>query len=233
MLDTFISEQLQTCGLRKEEFSELLIRLLDYGVICREESQIEATLYDRYLQCTDLVEAYLALVGIRILHDRQFNFVRLFPPGAEIPGMSDDDNSPFNSGFRVRPNQQEIAVILALRAEYEKALREGQVDERGQVLIPLESLAIAMNNLLKRHLPETQVDRKRLFTRLRQLRLIQFNQEDDFESNEIWLSIQPSITSFVTEAVLNTLGEPLPESEEPATSEAEPESTMFNDEAPQ
>ncbi|TVZ39777.1 uncharacterized protein DUF4194 [Alteromonadaceae bacterium 2753L.S.0a.02] len=227
MLEEYLTEQLQTSGLQNAEFSELLIRLLDFGVICRDESQIEASLYDRYLQCSELVEDYLRVLGIRVQHDRKFAFVRLYPPGSEIPGMIDEENSPFNSGFRVRPSQQEIAVILVLRAEYEKSLREGQIDENGQVLLPLEGLAIAMNNLLKRNLPEGLIERKKLFTRLRQLRLIQYNMEDEFDSDESWLSIQPTITSFVTDQVLNSLGDGI--------SEPEPviASTLFNSEGSQ
>ncbi|WP_075188116.1 DUF4194 domain-containing protein [Teredinibacter haidensis] len=228
MIENFLTEQLGKSGLSRDEYSEILIRLLDYGVICRDESQIEATLYDRYLQCAGLIEEYLHIIGIRIQHNRQFAFIRIYPPGAEIPGLIDDENSPYNSGFRSRPSQQEVAVILVLRAEYEKALREGQVDEKGRVMISLEGLAIAINNLLKRHLPEGQVERNKLFTRLRQLRLIQFNIDTELDSDESWISIQPSITSFVTDEVLNSLkGEPPIE-----TSEEKPNnivaSTMFD-----
>lgn len=205
MLEQFIDDELKASGLKREEYAEILVRLLDYGVICREESQVEATLYDRYLQCSGLVEDYLRIVGIRVQHDRQFAFVRIYPPGASVPGLVDDENSPFNSGFRARPTQQEVAVILVLRAEYEKALREGQVNEKGQVLLSLEALAIALSNLLGRTLPEGQVERKNLFRRLRQLRLIQFNLEDELENEESWLSIQPGITSFVSDDVLESL----------------------------
>ncbi|SMF07534.1 protein of unknown function [Alteromonadaceae bacterium Bs31] len=205
MIENFLTEQLAKIGLKQEEFSEILIRLLDYGVICRDESQVEAMLYDRYLQCDSLVEDYLRVLAMRIQHNKQFAFIRVYPPGADVPGMIDEENSPFSGGFRSRPTQQEVAVILVLREEYEKALREGQVDEKGNVMLSLEGLAIAMNNLLKRNLPEGQVERKRLFVRLRQLRLIQFNMDDELESEESWLSIQPSITSFVSEQVLNGL----------------------------
>lgn len=205
MLDDFLTEQLQPLNLTREEFTEVLVRLLDYGVLSRQESQTEAVLYDRYLQCSRLVEDYLAVIGVRLQHNRQFAFVRLFPPGAEIPGLADDDNAPFNGGFRVRPSQQEVAVILVLRAEYQKSLREGQVDENGCAMLSLEGLAIAMNNLLKRSLPEGLVERRNLFRRLRQLRLIQFNLEEDLDSDESWISIQPGITSFVTDEVLATL----------------------------
>jgi len=178
---------------------------LDYGVISRDESQIEAGLYDRYLLCQEAIESYLSVIGVRIQHDRQFAFVRIYPPGATVPGLIDEQHSPFNSGFRARPSQQEVAVILVLRAEYEKALREGQVDDKGRVMLSLEALAIAMNHLLKRSLPEGQIERKNLFRRLRQLRLIQLNIDDDFDSQESWISIQPAITSFVSDDVLNAL----------------------------
>lgn len=205
MIDSLLQEQLEPRGISLAEFSELVIRLLDYGVISRNESQIEASLYDRYLQCSELVEDYLSVIGARIQHDRRFAFVRIFPPGAEVPGMPDLDDTPFNGGFRARPSQQEVAVILVLRAEYEKSLREGQLDEQGRAVISLEGLAIAMHNLLKRSLPEGQVERRNLFRRLRQLRLIQFNHEDDMDNEESWLSIQPSITSFVSAEVLGSL----------------------------
>lgn len=205
MIEKVIEDRLRSMGMGRQEFSELLIRLLDYGVITRNESQIEASLYDRYLQCAELVEDYLSIIGVRIQHDRRFAFVRIFPPGAEVPGMLDLDASPFNSGFRARLNQQDVAAILVLRAEYEKSLREGQLDEEGRAMISLEGLGIAMHNLLKRSLPEGQVERRTLFRRLRQLRLIQFNSEDDMENEESWLSIQPSITSFVSAEVLSSL----------------------------
>lgn len=205
MLDEYLNNALAPTQITRQEFSELVIRLLDYGVLSRDESQTEAQLYDRYLQCTELVEDYLSVLSIRILHDRQFAYVRVFPPGAQIPGVADDDNSPFNSGFRVRPTQLEVAVILVLRAEYQKSLREGQVDEKGRAMLSLEGLAIAMNNLLKRRLPEGLVERKQLFRRLKQLRLIQYQLEEELDSDESWLCILPSITSFVSDEVLQTL----------------------------
>lgn len=207
MLDDYLNEALAPAQLSRHEFSELVIRLLDYGVLCRDESQTEAQLYDRYLQCANVVEDYLSVLGIRLQHDRQFAFVRVFPPGAEVPGAPDDDNSPFNSGLRVRPTQQEVAVILVLRAEYQKSLREGQVDEKGRAMLSLEGLAIAMNNLLKRNLPEGLVECKQLFRRLKQLRLIQYQLEDELDSDESWISIQPAITSFVGAEVLQSLVE--------------------------
>ena len=205
MINSFINDALDKLNVSPDAFSELLIRLLDYGVICRDESLIEEQLYDRYLQCQHLIEEYLQPLKVRIQHDKKFAFVRVYPPGAVVPGLADQEDQPFSQGFRTRPNQQEVAVILVLRAEYDKALRDGQIDENGCVLISLEALAIALHNLLKRQLPDNSVDRKQLFRRLRQLRLINFNNDEFGEGGESWLRIRPSITSFVSEAVLSTL----------------------------
>ncbi len=230
MIDTVIAEQLEDLGLELREFSELLIRLLGYSVICRDESQVEATLYDRYLLCSELVEDYLAVIGVRIQHDRQFQFVRLFPPGAEVPGLADDEHGPFQGGFRARLSQQDVAVILVLRAEYEKSLREGQVDDKGRVLLPLEALAIALKNLLNRSLPEAQLERRALFRRLSQLRLVQFNADDDLQQEDSWLSIQPAITSFVSEAVLSEMMNDLPAPAELSSLVDDAASSLFDGE---
>ena len=133
MISDLFAEQLEKKHYTQQEFSELLIRLLDYGVLCRDESQVEEQLYDRFLQLKNLIEDYLQIIGIRLQHDERFHFVRIYPPGAQVPGLQDEVAQPFNSGFRQRLSQSDIAVILILRAEYDKSLREGQMDENGCV----------------------------------------------------------------------------------------------------
>jgi len=205
MISDLFAEQLEKKNYTREEFSELLIRVLDYGVLCRDESQVEEQLYDRFLQLKDLVEDYLFMIGIRLQHDERFHFVRIYPPGAQVPGMQDEIDQPFNSGFRQRLSQQDISVILVLRAEYDKSLREGQIDENGCVMLSMEALSIGMRNLLNRSLPETLTERNRLLTRLKQLRLIHFKMDDDEEQEDCWLRIRPTISSFVNEEALSAL----------------------------
>jgi hypothetical protein len=215
-----LEQNLDRLGLTSSAFSELVVRLLDYGVISRNESQIEAALYDRYLQCMDIVEDYLAPMHLVLVHDSQFRFIRVFPPASVVPGVSDDDNSqdsPFQTGFRTKPSPNAIAVILILRVEYEKAVREGKVDDLGQVLLPLEELVITMKNLLKQSLPESQGERQAIFRQLRQLRLIKYSNETDLALEnglDSWFRIEPSITSFVSQAMLDQL---YPTHLEPAT----------------
>lgn len=227
-----LSEQLQQALAAKrfsmDEFSELLIRLLDYGVLSRDESQIETLLYDRYVQLEELVLDYLSPLHVRIQHDTRFGFVRVFPPGAKVPGLPDDDNQPFAGGLRASLSQQEVAAVLVLRAEYDKALREGQVDDQGCVLLSLEAFGIAMRNLLNRSLPEKKTERSQLFRRIRQLRLIHFIASTEDNVDDAWLKIRPSITSYVSEAVLEQIRGELPAAElKQGDGEETIESTLF------
>jgi hypothetical protein len=207
MLKNWLSDQLKNKHIDVDEFTELLIRLLDYGVLSRDESAVEQRFYDRFLQCEELVEDYLSVLALRLDHNRRFGFVRVFPPGAQVPGLQDEDQQPFNGGMRARLNQMEVALVLVLRIEYAKQLREGRVDENGCVLVSIEALGIAFNNLLKRSLPENLTERKALLRRMRQLRLVHYQQEDDLDSGESWLRIRPAITSFVTDEALEGVQE--------------------------
>ena len=200
-----LEKQLEKAGITRNEYSELLIRLLDYGVLCRDESQTEQVLYDRFLRIEGLIADYLDLIAVRIQHDSRFNFVRLFPPGAEVPGLADEPDRPFNNGFRVKLNQAEVALVLILRSLYDRALREGQLDEQGCVLVSIENITISLRNLLKRTLPDKLTERRQLFGRLRQLRLIQLNQEINEDSADLWIRIRPMIISYVSDDVLSAL----------------------------
>ena len=237
-----IERALDKEGLNQKEYSELLVRLLDYGVICRDESQIEQTLYDRYVRIEELIGEYLSILGIRIQHDRRFQFVRLYPPGSQVPGMEEDQEFSGSPSFRQRLNQNEVALILVLRAQYDKALREGAVDEQGCVMVSFEGLSIAMKNLLKRSLPENVTDRKIMFRKLRQMRLIQLQNEDSVEDGDVWLRIRPMIMSYVSDQVLTELmgdedeasdegaaPEPLPETAQESLSETEVEAEPAKD----
>ena len=209
MISQTLEQELNQRGLQLSDFTELLLRLLDYSIICRDESQVEQALYDRYLRIEALVDDYLAVLAIRLLHDRQFQYVRAYPPGAEVPGLGDEIDQPFNSGLRARLNQQEVALVLVLRSQYDKALREGQVDDDGGVTVSFEALAIAMKNLLQRTLPENLTERRNLLKRIRQLRLIQYSQEEELDGGDAWIRIRPQIVNFVSDEALAVLrGEP-------------------------
>lgn len=200
-----LSEQLDKHNISMDNWRELIQRLLDYGVLCRDDSQVEAEIYDRFVRVSALVDDYLALMGVRFQHDTTFHFVRILPPGARLAGMDDETDEPFNGGFRSRLNQHEIALILVLRAEYDKSLREGSIDEKGCATLSLEAIALAMKSLLHRNLPENISERRQAFKRLRQLRLIHFFAESDVDSGESWIKIRPLIINLVSNEWLDQI----------------------------
>ena len=210
MLTDYLTERLEKAGLTLGEYQELCLRLLNYGVLCRDESHVEQQLYDRYVRIPELVDDYLRIVGIQVFHDRRFAYVRLYPPGTQVPGMEDVEQSAFASGLRARLRQDEVALLLVLRQLYDKALREGQLDDGGFVTESIESIGIAIRNQLGRSLPEKLTERKRVFERLRKLRLIQYRQEQDLDMGEAGLKIHPMIVAFVTEDALVALSDALP-----------------------
>lgn len=226
-LSSLLQEQLDKHNLSLDNWRELVQRLLDYGVLCRDDSQVEAELYDRFVRIHELLNDYLSLMGIRFQHDVNFRFVRILPPGARLPGMDDETDEPFNTGLRSRLNQHEVALVLVLRAEYDKALREGSIDEQGCAILSLEAIAMAMKSLLRRSLPENMGERRQAFKRLRQLRLINFFAESDIDSSESWIKIRPLIINLVNnewlEQIRNHLAENLllVDDETSATSETD------------
>jgi hypothetical protein len=189
LLGDFLEQRLEAKGVSLEEFRGLLIRLVNYGVLERRESQTERELYDRFVRVEELVGEALWLYGLGARHDRRFEYVRLYPPGSRAPGMESAEDDAFNGSLRVRPTQNEVALILVLRAK---------IDENGFATESLEGIALAMKNWLNRSLPDKATERRAIFKRLRQLRLIEYRSDEELETSEAWLRIHPMIVDFVS-----------------------------------
>src|SRR5690349_9868893 len=178
---------------------------MNYGVLVREESQTTRELYDRFVRIEEIVAEALDLYGIELHHDRRFEYVRLYPPGSSRPGMDHAEEQAFGGSLRARLSQHEVALILVLRAQYDKAVREGKLDERGYATEPLESIGLAMKTWLGRSLPERATERRAVFKRLQQLRLIEYRQEEDLDQAEAWIRVHPMIVDFVSNQAIDAL----------------------------
>ena len=197
-LNDYLENRLESAGVALEDFRSLLIRLVNYGVLERAQSQTEREVYDRFVRIEELTAEVLALYGIVLHHDRRFEYVRLYPPGSRTPGMDQAEEQAFNGSLRARLSQNEVALILVLRAQYDKAVREAKIDENGFATEPMEAISLAMKNWLNRSLPEKSTERRRVIQRLRQLRLIDYRSDEDLEQSEAWLRIHPMIVDFVS-----------------------------------
>jgi hypothetical protein len=206
-LQDHLERRLEAAAVSYEQLRELLIRLLNYGVLVRDESQTTRELYDRFRRIENIVEESLALYGIELHHERKFEYVRLYPPGSRRPGMDHAEDEAFGGSLRARLSQHEIALILVLRAQYDKATREGKLDDRGFATEPLEAIGLAMKNWLSRSLPEKATERRAVFRRLRQLKLIEYREDDDLEQAETWIRVHPMIVDFVSNEAIDALNE--------------------------
>jgi hypothetical protein len=206
-LQDHLERRLEAAAVSYEQLRELLIRLLNYGVLVRDESQTTRELYDRFRRIESIVEESLALYGIELHHERKFEYVRLYPPGSRRPGMDHAEDEAFGGSLRARLSQHEIALILVLRAQYDKATREGKLDDRGFATEPLEAIGLAMKNWLSRSLPEKATERRAVFRRLRQLKLIEYREDDDLEQAETWIRVHPMIVDFVSNEAIDALND--------------------------
>jgi hypothetical protein len=206
-LQDHLERRLESAAVSYEQLRELLIRLLNYGVLVRDESQTTRELYDRFRRIENIVEESLALYGVELHHERKFQYVRLYPPGSRRPGMDHAEDDAFGGSLRARLSQHEIALILVLRAQYDKTTREGKLDDRGFATEPLEAIGLAMKNWLGRSLPEKATERRAVFRRLRQLKLIEYREDDDLEQAETWIRVHPMIVDFVSNEAIDALND--------------------------
>ena len=204
-LQQYLESRLESAAVTYDQLQELLIRLLNYGVLVRDESQTTRELYDRFRRVEQVVVEALDLDGIELHHERKFEYVRLYPPGSRRPGMDHAEDQAFGGSLRARLSQHEVALILVLRAQYDKAVREGKLDDRGFATEPLEAIGLAMKNWLGRSLPEKATERRNVFKRLRQLKLIEYREDDDLEQAEAWIRVHPMIVDFVSNEAIEAL----------------------------
>lgn len=204
-LSRAIDEALEPTRLRPERFREIVLRLLETSVICHADSQAEAVLYNDASRIEALLVDYLSVIGCRLYHDRDFRYMRLYSPGATIPGLIDAEEAE-SGALRLRLNQHEVAGALILRFLYDKALQEGRMDDQGRTTISLEEFHTAMQTSLRRTLPAGSNERRALWRRLKQLKLIDYRTEDNLEDAESFLVIRPMITSFVHPDLIEAAG---------------------------
>jgi hypothetical protein len=207
-LQDYIERRLEASSVSADQLQELLVRLLNYGVLVRDDSQITRELYDRYVRVEELVTEVLALQAIQLHHDRRFEYVRLYPPGSRMPGMDAAEEQAFGGSLRARLTQHEVAVVLVLRAQYDKAVREGRIDGSGHATESLEAIGLALKKWLNRSLPERLSERREVFRRLRKLRLIEYREEEDLDQIEAWIRIHPMIVDFVGTDAIEALQPP-------------------------
>ncbi|MGZ4968460.1 MAG: DUF4194 domain-containing protein [Methylobacter sp.] len=196
-------DRLEPENLKLQRFQEIAARLFAWGIIVRDEDGVEQRCYDDACRIENLLTEYFALSGFRLVHDLQNEFFRLYAPGAQIPGLAEDDNDPMPS-LRARLSADFVASALALRFLYQQGLAEGgsRLSDDGDILIRFEELATTLQIQIKRPLPENLGDRDRLLKDLKRHRLIQYGVLFSMLDEDALIAIRPTILGIISENVL-------------------------------
>ena len=194
------------------EFKQVVLRLLDKQVIYRRESMIESELYDLYVRMEAIVNEYLGIIGIRVVHHGDLNYIIAYPPGSSIPGVYTEEGC--EQALQRRIHIEEAGLLITFRLLYEEKIREGEIDEHGAAYVSLETVFTRYHSIMKREMPSAESERRSLFYTLRRLRIITYN---DLATPDQWIGIREVILHFTLEGMIHavdtteTEGEDIPE----------------------
>jgi hypothetical protein len=195
-----LERELEKRNLLSTDLRAVLLRLLDKQVIYRHESKVESELYDLFIRMEDIVEQYLSVFGVTVFCNAELNFVIAYPPGSDIPGIRDGGTDRRTLQRRIRAN--EAGLMITLRLLYEEKIREGEIDEKGCVYVPLETVFTRYLSITKKEMPAPESERRSLFNTLKQLRVVDYT---DLSGIDKWIGIREIIMHFtmsgITEAV--------------------------------
>jgi hypothetical protein len=198
-----VENQLADTSVSLDAFRKITTRLLANGVIYHGDSSLESTLYNDAKRIESLLDDYFVIIGCKLFHEPDFQYFCLFPPGANVPGFSENDEEAKTS-LRDKFNQDEIATILILRFLYQQIFQEGALTDEAEAPITLELFYTTMQTRLNRSL-SLATKRKEIFRRLRRLKLIRYAPNADLDNPDTVLTIRPIITSFVNAEALATI----------------------------
>ncbi|QSX75926.1 DUF4194 domain-containing protein [Lysobacter arenosi] len=134
-----------------------------------------------------LVETYLAdfaaalePLGIRLERNAHFRYVTALPSHGEGTAVSLD----------------ETLLILVLRQRYDEGMRQGQVEDHGDVLVELPELQEAYQSLTGRELPETGALRSQLRA-LKRWSVCRTTECDPGDPQPFRILVRPAIVEIV------------------------------------
>lgn len=202
-LTTELREKLAVANLSMERFREILVRLLSYGVLVRDEDQKEQLLYDDARRIEPLLCEYLEVAGLLLHHDSPAQFYRLYGPGAVVDGLPEDTLPPVPS-LKARLSVDFVAAAIALRFLYQEKLNQGFIDNQAEAMVSFEDIAATMQIQLKRQLPDGDTARMNLLGELKRHRLLRFSSTFSPADEDAYLAIRSTIVGVVSNEALST-----------------------------
>lgn len=199
-----VADELAVKGVRPEAFRQIIGRLLGLSILHRDDSTIERQLYDDAVRVEGLLNAWFDVGGFRLFHERHQSYFRLYPPGARVPGLPDEDDAQIVEAVRARLSADFVAACLALRLIYNEGLRQGTINDRSEAVVTVEYLNATLAAQARRPLP-ARTAREKLFADLKRARLIDYRADSEAEDADALIAIRGTILQFVSDAAVDAM----------------------------
>lgn len=192
-----------------KQFSDIIARLANDGVIVAGDSNVETELYDAATQIEDEISDFFGVLGCTVYHNPKLGYFRLFPPAARSPSMAqfsaatEAENEAASTGLRRRSNPHVSAALLAIRAIYQQKIASGDLASGfGEVSTSVEEIYVTMQTRLKREPAQSAPERRNALRELANVwRVIRIPVEADPDDRETRITIRPMIADLISESV--------------------------------
>lgn len=196
-----LRQDLTDKNLSLQDFSAIAQRLMEYGVIHRDENQTEANLFDQAVRIKGVLVDYFSASGLILRVDESARYLRLYPPAATVPGMLEEETGS-DRNMRAKLDSDTVATVLALAFLYRQGVLEGRMQEGEEVNVTLEDLVTAMETQIKWPLPATREARREIFKTLKAQRLIRTSPELSENTADAGISVRRAILGFVSDSAV-------------------------------
>lgn len=170
-----------------QDFERAAYRLVTEQVLYASD-RLSRTTYHLIEDHFDDVVAALAPLGMRIERNAHYRYVVALPAHGEGTQVSLD----------------ETLLLLVLRQRYDEAMRQGQIEEQGEVMVELPDLQEAYPALIGRAMPDTGTLRT-LAKTLRRWGVSRLVESEPDDTQPFHLMVRPAIVDIVGEQWLHRL----------------------------
>lgn len=211
---TYLETNIEDSHVTSNEFGDIIIYLLDQGVICRptkgthseRDPLVEIQLYDKFIRVKKEIIDYLSIIGMGIYHNEEFQSIRIYAPDAEYPNDNEikDDGSTL---MRFTIGKDLSAAIIICYMLYEQYRGEGRLEDDFTAVVSQQEFMSAFAAILGIDYDATRTRgiKDEVYRSLKRMRAINYH-GDFFSSNEYPVIIRPLIYDIVMEdTIKNTI----------------------------
>jgi len=194
-----IDESIEPADVTVDEFGDIVIYLMDHGVICRDDSVTEREMYDRYVRVKEEVAEYLSVIGVPLYHNEEFASVRAYAPDSVYP-KSNEIKEEGSSLMRLPIGKELAASLLVAYLLYDQKRREGLLQDDFTAVVHKSEFLTAHSTMLGIGVDASRnkTSRDEIYKAMRRLRAVAYHKEF-LASDEYPLIIRPLIYDIVPE----------------------------------